>query len=389
MPALRGSRHDRGAGGAGRDRHASTRADRRRSDRRLPLPAPGRAPAADDRGRADPPPADRPRRRSTSSPSSSAIADAAAFAADAGRGICAGRRALRRAVRGGAEPSPAPATWSSPAPRTTPRRWRRCAAWASPIAGAGRRRWCAAGITAASARTRSARARELLTELDAGTAARARRRPPTRMRRFARFDQFLSQLPAGVQLFSLFHANPELLQLVAEIMGEAPRLAEQLARRPLLLDGVLSGEFFAPLPRRRRRRSPATSPVARPARATSRTRSTCRAAGPTTASSRSACSCCGAASTAATPAPHLPTSPIPRSPRCCRAVEADFARAARPGPGGASWRSAPGQARQPRDDASSDLDLIFIYDAPEDAEASDGARPLGRLRPITRGWASA
>src|SRR5208282_833064 len=31
-------------------------------------------------------------------------------------------------------------------------------------------------------------------------------------------------------------------------MGSAPRLASQLAEQPLLLDGVLSGDFFAPLP---------------------------------------------------------------------------------------------------------------------------------------------
>lgn len=63
-----------------------------------------------------------------------------------------------------------------------------------------------------------------------------------------RFDQFLAQLPAGVQLFSLFNANPKLLNMVAKIMGTAPALAEQLTRRPVLLDSVLSHDFFAPLP---------------------------------------------------------------------------------------------------------------------------------------------
>ena len=55
-----------------------------------------------------------------------------------------------------------------------------------------------------------------------------------------RFDQFLSHLPAGVQVFSLFYANPRLLALVAEIMAGAPRLAEHLAQRPALLDAVLT-----------------------------------------------------------------------------------------------------------------------------------------------------
>src|SRR6185437_13891786 len=49
-------------------------------------------------------------------------------------------------------------------------------------------------------------------------------------------------------LFSLFQANPGLLELVAEIMAGAPRLAELLAQRPALLDSVLTEGFFAPLP---------------------------------------------------------------------------------------------------------------------------------------------
>jgi glutamate-ammonia-ligase adenylyltransferase len=65
---------------------------------------------------------------------------------------------------------------------------------------------------------------------------------------FSRFDAFLSGLPAGVQLFSLLHMNPELLQLLAEIMGGAPLLAERLGARPALLDAVLSRDFFKPPP---------------------------------------------------------------------------------------------------------------------------------------------
>ena len=65
-----------------------------------------------------------------------------------------------------------------------------------------------------------------------------------------RFDRFLSTLPAGVQLFSLFHANPGLFSLVADIMAEAPLLAESLAHRPALLDAVLTAEFSSRLPDR-------------------------------------------------------------------------------------------------------------------------------------------
>ncbi len=97
--------------------------------------------------------------------------------------------------------------------------------------------------------TRSQRAREILTELvpELLRVFGATPHPDTAL---LRFDQFLSRLPAGVQFFSLFHANPGLLELVAEIMAGAPHLAEQLAQRPALLDAVLTEEFFAPPPKR-------------------------------------------------------------------------------------------------------------------------------------------
>jgi len=87
--------------------------------------------------------------------------------------------------------------------------------------------------------TRSVRSREILTELmPALVRALARVADPDVA--FARFDRFLSGLPAGVQLFSLLQARPELLDFVAEIMGSAAGLADYLARHPILLDGVIS-----------------------------------------------------------------------------------------------------------------------------------------------------
>ncbi len=91
--------------------------------------------------------------------------------------------------------------------------------------------------------TRSTRAREILTELmPALLEALAQTSNPDMA--FRRFDAFIAGLPSGVQLFSLFQANPPLLELVAEIVGGAPRLAEWLGRNPLLLDGVLDADFF-------------------------------------------------------------------------------------------------------------------------------------------------
>lgn len=94
--------------------------------------------------------------------------------------------------------------------------------------------------------TRSTRARELLTELTPTILSEiAKQSDPDAT--FGRFDDFLSGLPAGVQLFSMFQAFPKILGLIAEIMGEAPRLASHLGRRPSLLDSVLSADFYDPL----------------------------------------------------------------------------------------------------------------------------------------------
>ncbi len=91
--------------------------------------------------------------------------------------------------------------------------------------------------------TRSERSRQLLTELIPGLlAALARTAEPSTA--LLAFDAFLKSLPAGVQIFSLFAANPPLLELVAEIMGNAPRLSKWLRRNPSCLDAVLTEGFF-------------------------------------------------------------------------------------------------------------------------------------------------
>ncbi len=88
--------------------------------------------------------------------------------------------------------------------------------------------------------TRSERARELLTELMPMLLA-AFGRQPDPDRALARFDAMLARLPAGVQVLSLFHRNPALLDRVAGILGAAPQLADHLARNPAALDGLLAG----------------------------------------------------------------------------------------------------------------------------------------------------
>ena len=62
------------------------------------------------------------------------------------------------------------------------------------------------------------------------------------------FDGFLKGLPAGVQLFSLFEANPPLVDLLVDIVGTAPALARHLSRNSAVFDAVIGGDFFAPWP---------------------------------------------------------------------------------------------------------------------------------------------
>ncbi len=64
----------------------------------------------------------------------------------------------------------------------------------------------------------------------------------------AQLDGFVRGLPAGVQLFSLFEANPQILDLLIDICAAAPSLAAYLSRNTGVLDAVISGRFFEPLP---------------------------------------------------------------------------------------------------------------------------------------------
>ncbi|WP_299030828.1 glutamine-synthetase adenylyltransferase [uncultured Sulfitobacter sp.] len=62
------------------------------------------------------------------------------------------------------------------------------------------------------------------------------------------FDGFLSGLPAGVQLFSLLKANPQLADLLINIVSVSPMLAAHLSRNAGVLDAVIGGDFFADWP---------------------------------------------------------------------------------------------------------------------------------------------
>ncbi len=69
---------------------------------------------------------------------------------------------------------------------------------------------------------------------------------------FASFDQFLAGLRPGSRLLPLLRQNPELIRFVALILGVAPRLADILAQHPHVIDPLIDPTFFGALPDARR-----------------------------------------------------------------------------------------------------------------------------------------
>ena len=220
---------------------------------------------------------------------------------------------------------------------------------------------------------RSARGRELLTELIPALLA-ALAKTPAPDDAFVKFDQFLSRLPAGVQLFSMFHSNLHLLDLVAEIVGAAPRLAEHLSRRPSALDAVLSADFFEPPPppadleeelSRHLAAAAAVEDVLDAARRWANDRKFQ----------------VGVQSLRGLIAPRAAAAALGNiadaALACLRGrIEAEFARHHGRIEGGGMAVVAMGRLGGHEMTPASDLDLIFVYSAADDAVASDGARPL-------------
>ena len=221
--------------------------------------------------------------------------------------------------------------------------------------------------------TRSARARALLTKLIPllleSLAASAH--PDAA---FAQFDRFLSRLPAGVQLFSLLLAHPRLLRLLANVMGSAPRLADHLARRPAMLEAVLDPGFLSALPSRAQLTETLDAELARASDYETTLDAARRfardemfrvgvhiiegAMPPETAGA-------GFANVAETVIGAL-LAWLERD----AATEFGIVR------DGGFCVIAMGKLGGREMSATSDLDLIFVYDAPRGSESSDGAKPL-------------
>ena len=93
--------------------------------------------------------------------------------------------------------------------------------------------------------TRSARSQQLLTSLGPRLLeAMSKAGEPDAA--FQRFLEFFSALKSGVQVMSLMLAEPGLTREIIRTMTFAPKLAADLARRPALIDAMLEPSFRAP-----------------------------------------------------------------------------------------------------------------------------------------------
>jgi glutamate-ammonia-ligase adenylyltransferase len=62
------------------------------------------------------------------------------------------------------------------------------------------------------------------------------------------FDRFLSNLHGAGRLLSLLRQNPELISLITLVLSTAPRLGDIVARYPQVMDALVDPSFFGPLP---------------------------------------------------------------------------------------------------------------------------------------------
>jgi glutamate-ammonia-ligase adenylyltransferase len=218
---------------------------------------------------------------------------------------------------------------------------------------------------------RSQRARELLTKLiPAILKALAGAADPDVA--FAQFDRFLSNLPSGVQLFSLFLARPHFLDLLAKIVGSAPRLATYLARNPATLDALLDAEFLSRLPSRAELEegfAKVTTGTYEEVLDGARrfTREAVFRVGVGIVEGAVQADAAGPALTDI--AECVIAGLLPE-------VEDGLAAGAGRVPGAGFAVVAMGKLGGREMTASSDLDLVFVYDVPPGVEASNGSRPL-------------
>jgi len=187
------------------------------------------------------------------------------------------------------------------------------------------------------------------------------------------FDGFLSGLPAGVQVFSLFESNPQLIELMVDIVGTAPALATYLSRNAAVLDAVIAGDFFALWPGLAALRADLAARLAR--EGDFEARLICLRSWRREWHFRIGVHHLRGLVDAATSARHYADLAEAVLGALWPEVQAEFAAKHGPPPGRGAAVVAMGSLGARALNAASDLDLIVIYDA-GGAEASEGRRPL-------------
>ena len=186
-------------------------------------------------------------------------------------------------------------------------------------------------------------------------------------------DGFLAGLPAGVQLFSLFEANPHLIDLLVDIVGTSAELAGYLSRNSGVFDAVIGGDFFSGWPGRAALLAEIETLLAAEPDYETQLDASRRWAKEWlfrigVHHLRGLIDAVMAASQYADLADAVISALAP-------AVAAQFARRHGPPPGRGAAVLGMGSLGAAQLTATSDLDIIVIYD-PGDSEASEGRKPL-------------
>jgi len=239
------------------------------------------------------------------------------------------------------------------------------------------RKWHYGGYRA----TRAAAARAQLTELLPAllvTMAETRNADLA----FQRFDNFLDRLPSGIQLFALLRSHPDLRALLIQLLASAPRMAEAVIHRAHVMDALIDPAFADEVGRRTVLVGKVEAflgdardyqDVIDRARIIGQEQQFLIAAGllSGTVSARQA----GEQFTA------LAETLLQK---LFVAVRREFEKQHGTVPGADVALLAFGKMASREMTMSSDLDFILLYDAPAEAEDSDGPRPLATSQYFSR-----
>lgn len=242
------------------------------------------------------------------------------------------------------------------------------------------RRWHAGGVRA----TRTERARNILTKLMAPLLIALSKSSDPDAAFFA-FDSFLTRLPAGVQIFSLLANNVALFDALIEIITISPFLGREMSRRGNFVEALLEQGLRAPLPEPEDDAADLENAIASTGGAYEDALNAVRRwAGE--ANFFVAAKLAAGAIDADVAAAHFSNIAETSIRALTPAVENEM-RSAHGDIDGALCVIGLGRLGAREMTASSDIDLIFVYDAPEGAVSKPGdggGRALGAVEYFTR-----